>query len=106
MAYRKGIRANRMTFQLVPPYDHHRNLTDKDIQTWKDHLSGVTSGTVATSPIQIWCKSHVNPKISAYAQVYGTHDYIAAPFLPIGTETLVYDNPKRRGTFEDNCSKV
>ena len=104
----------------MPPYDHCCNLAEKAIQNYKDHFIGVMSGTVVTFPVHllfqfipqteqqlfILRQSHVNPKLSAYAQVYGTHDYIAAPFLPIGTETLVYDNPKRRGTFEDNCSKV
>ena len=30
-AYRKEIWATHMTFQLVPPYDHHRNLAEKAI---------------------------------------------------------------------------
>ena len=47
----------------------------------------------------------MNPKISAYAYVYGTHDYNAALFVPIRMETLVYNNPKRRGTFAEHCSK-
>ena len=50
-------------------------------------------------------KSHVNPKVSVYAQVYRPHDYNAAPFVPIVMETLVYDNPKCRGTFADHFSR-
>ena len=93
-AYRKEIWATHMTFQLVPPYDHRRNLEEKATQTWKDHFIGVMSGTAATFPVHLWYQeiieaeqqilllrqSHVHPKVSEYAHVYGPHDYNAAPF--------------------------
>ena len=47
----------------------------------------------------------MNPKISAYAHVYGPHDYNVAPFVPIGMETLVHDKPKRRGIFAEHYIK-
>ena len=50
-------------------------------------------------------QSHVYPKVLAYAQVYGPHDYNTAPFVPIGMETLVHDKKNRRGTFAEHCSK-
>ena len=37
--------------------------------------------------------------------MYGAHDYNSAPFVPIGMETLVPDNPKKRRTFAEHCSK-
>ena len=118
-AYRKKISATHMNFQPVPPDDHRCNLAEKEIHTWKDNFIGVMSGTVATFPVHLWCqaipqaewqlfllrKSNVNPKVSAYAHIYGPHDYKAATFLPIGMETLVHDNPKRRGNFAENFSK-
>ena len=118
-AYRKEIWATHMTFQLVPPDDHRCHLAEKAIQTWKYHFIGVVSGTTATFPVHLWCQAipqaeqqlfllrqpHVHPKVSAYAQVYGPHDYNAAPFVPIGMETLLHDKPNCRGTFADHCSK-
>ena len=47
----------------------------------------------------------MKPKISVYAHVYGSHDYNASPFVPIGMETLVHEKPKQRGTFAENFSK-
>ena len=47
----------------------------------------------------------MNPKIYAYAYVYGPHNYNAVTFVPIGIETLVHDKPKIRGTFAEHCSK-
>ena len=88
-AYHKEIRDTNMTFQLVPPDDHRRNLAEQAIQTWKDHFVDVLSGTAPNFPLHLWCqiihqaerkvlllqKSRVNPKISAYAHMYSTHDY-------------------------------
>ena len=72
-----------MSYQIVPPDDHWHNLSDKAIQTWKDHFIGVMNGTAAAFPAHFWSqsipqverqllllqKSNVNPKISAYARV-------------------------------------
>ena len=117
--YRNEIKATDMTFQLVPRDDHRRNLAEKAIQTWKDHFIGVLSGTAASFPEHLWCQiipqaerqlllirqSKTNPNISAYAHVYCPHDYNAAPFVPVGMETLVHDKPKCRRTFAGHCSK-
>ena len=108
-----------MTYQLVPPDYHQRNFAEKSIQTWKDHLIGLMSGTAESFPAHIWYqamlqaerqllllrKSNVNPKISVYAYVSGPYNYNAAPFFFIGMDTLVYDKPKIRVVFEDHCSK-
>ena len=108
-AYCTEICDTNMTFQLVPPDDHRRNLAERAIQTWKDHFVGVLSGTASTFQLHLWCQiihqaerqllllqqSRVNPKISAYDHVYGAHDYNSAPFVPIGMETLVHEKPKK-----------
>ena len=43
VTYRKEIWATHMTFQIVPPDDHRRNLVEKAIQTCKDHFIGIMS---------------------------------------------------------------
>ena len=47
----------------------------------------------------------MKPNFSTHSYVYGPHDYNAEPFVPIGMEALVQENPKRRGTFAEHCSK-
>ena len=103
----------------MPPDDHLQNLAEKAIQTWKDNFIGVMSDTAETFPVHLWCqaipqaerqlfligKSHVNPKVSEYAQVYGPHDYNTAPFVQIGMETLMRGKTKRWGAFADHCIK-
>ena len=94
-----------MSYQLVPHDDQCRNISERAIQTWKNHFVGVLARTAATSPLHLWCQiitqakrqilllsqTNLNPNISYYAYVYGQHNYNAAPFLPIGMESLVHD---------------
>ena len=98
MAYRQDIRETGMTYQLAPPDDHRRNIAGKTIQTWKYHFISVCSGVSAHFPMHLWCmlapqaekqllllrQTNINPKISAFAYLYGPHDYSAQPFSPIG----------------------
>eukprot|EP00804_Cyclotella_cryptica_P020576 CCRYP_003416-RA/>CCRYP_003416-RA protein AED:0.30 eAED:0.30 QI:0/0/0/1/1/1/3/0/460 len=97
-AYKQAILNSGLTYQLVPPDDHHRNVAEKAIQTWKDHFITVLSGTADTFPLHLWCQliphmerqlnllrqSNANSKISEYAHLYGPHDYNALPFVPLG----------------------
>ena len=41
--YKDEIRESSMSYQLVPPDDHHRNIAERAIQTWKNHFVGVLS---------------------------------------------------------------
>ena len=118
-AYRLEIKKTSMTYQVVPPDDYRRNSAEKAFQTLKEHFIGVISRAADSFPAHLWYQSipqlerhllllqqsNVNPKISAYAHVYGPHDYNAAPFVPIVMETLLNNKPKRRGTFVEQCNK-
>ena len=112
-AYKEEILATNMSYQLVPPNNHLRNIDERAIQTWKNHFLGVLARTAATFPLHLWyqiisqaerqlfllTQTNLNPKISYYTYVYGQHDYNAAPFVPIGMEYLVHDKPHRRKMF-------
>ena len=52
-AYRDAITTSGMTYQLVPPYDHRRNIAKKAIQTWKDHFVSALSGTADNFPLHL-----------------------------------------------------
>eukprot|EP00804_Cyclotella_cryptica_P025710 CCRYP_002911-RA/>CCRYP_002911-RA protein AED:0.42 eAED:0.42 QI:0/0/0/1/1/1/2/0/193 len=79
----------------------------------------VISGTADKFPLHLWCQliphmerqlnllrqSNANPKISAYAHLYGPHDYNAAPFVPLGMEALVHDKPHRRKTSPNTAQE-
>ena len=53
-AYKTEINTTNMTYQLVPPNDHRRNIAEKSIQTWKDHFVSVLRGTAEIFPLHLW----------------------------------------------------
>ena len=52
--YIMEIKQTSMTFQLVPPDDHRRNLAEKVIQTWRYHFIRVINGTAAAFTSHLW----------------------------------------------------
>jgi hypothetical protein len=53
-----GVKAtidkNNMTYQLVPPHNHHRKLAEKSIQTFKAHFISILCGTNTNFPLHLW----------------------------------------------------
>jgi hypothetical protein len=111
---------SKMTYKLVPPEDHQRNLAKKLIGTFKDHFIRVLSGCAKSMPMHLWFQllpqvewqllllrqSQVNPGMSAYAHVYQEHhDYNKHPFVLIGMELLVHAKPHKRQTYAQHCDK-
>jgi hypothetical protein len=118
--YKAAIETSGMTYELVPPEKHQRNMAEKAIQTCKDHFVGVLSGCTPSMPIHLWCQllpqverqlllllqSRAHPNLSAYAHVYEHHDYNQHPFVPIGMKALVHDKPHKRRTYAEHCTKA
>jgi hypothetical protein len=119
-SYEEAICASGMTFELVPPNDHRRNMAEKAIQTFKDHVFGVLSGCAPTFSLHLWCQllpqvewhllflcqSQLHPNLSAYAHVYGHQDYNRHQFIPIGMKALVHDKSHKHHTFAEHCKKA
>ena len=55
--YKDDIRELGMSYQLVPPDDHHRNIAKRYIQTWRDHFVVFLSRAAATFPLYLWCQA-------------------------------------------------
>jgi hypothetical protein len=55
-AYKKAIDDSNMTYELVPPDNHHCNMAEKAIQTFKDHFVGILSDCAPTFPLHLWCQ--------------------------------------------------
>ena len=74
-----------MTFQLVPPEDHRRNLAQRGIQTGKAHMISVLIGVDPNFPMHLWDRllpgsemqlnllrqSNIVPTTSSYAHLWG-----------------------------------
>ena len=103
------INENEMNYQLVPPHDHRRNVTEKAIHTFKDHFVAVLCGADDDFPLQLWCqilrhaehqlnmlrKSRSNPSISAFEQMYGKHNFDAHPWAVLGCAVELHVMPKK-----------
>jgi hypothetical protein len=112
-AYKLEIQNNGMTYQLVPPNNHRRNIAEKAIQTFKDHFVAILSGVDNSFPMHLWDRllpqaehtllllrqANVAPKVSAYAYMYGHHDYNAMPLAPMGCAVKMHEKPSARKTW-------
>jgi hypothetical protein len=82
--YKKLIHKNKMEYQLVPSHTHQQNITERAIQTWKDHFVSILSGMDDSFPRNMWDlllpqaemtlnmlrQSNMTPTVSAYAHLH------------------------------------
>ncbi len=54
--FKAQIWKNNITFQLVPPHDHQRNIAKKAIQTFKAHFISILCETDKDFPLHLWCR--------------------------------------------------
>ena len=52
--FKEAIKDNKMTYQLVPPDDHQRNIAERAIQTAKSHIVSVLCGVDPNFPMHLW----------------------------------------------------
>ncbi len=111
--FKQTIKKNHMTYQLVPPHDHRRNIAEKGIQTFKNHFVAIICGADKDFPLHLWCQllpqaehtlnllrpARICPTVSAYAYLWGPHDYNAHPFAPLGCKIEAYLYPGTRETW-------
>ena len=116
-AFKERIIENNMTYELVPPSNHRRNIAERAIQTFKSHFISILNGVSDKFPMTLWCQlvpqaeltlnllrqSHITPAISAFAHVHGHHDYMRQPFAPMGSEIEVHVKPGDRRTWDMRC---
>ena len=100
-------------YQLAPPGMHRRNAAERAIRTYKNHFIAGLCSTDPTFPMHLWCRlihqanitlnllraSRLNPKLSAYAQLFGQFDFNRTPLAPPGTRILSHDKPAKRASW-------
>ena len=114
-AFKRFLHSENIHLQLVPPYDHRTNPAEKAIDTWKSHFIAGLASLPPTFPMHLWCRliphatttlnllrpSNLNPKLSAYAQLEGAFDFNSTPLAPPGCQTIVYESPDHRASWND-----
>ncbi|KAL7481119.1 hypothetical protein ACHAW6_006805 [Cyclotella cf. meneghiniana] len=112
--FKSIIEENGMTYELVPPDMHRRNIAEKAIQTFKDHFVAILSGVADSFPMHLWGRllpqaettvnllrqAKVAPGVSAHAYLYGPHDYNKHPLAPLGCAVQIQEKPSRRKTWD------
>ena len=92
----------------------HGQHDERAIQTFKNYFVAILSGVDDRFPLSLWChlvrpaeltvnllrQSNVVPKISAYAQVHGQHDYMKRPFAPLGCAVMAHVKPKNHQSWD------
>jgi hypothetical protein len=113
MELKSIIKQNGMTFQLVPPHDHRRNIAEKAISTFKDHFISILCGADKAFPLHLWDRllrqaehtlnmlqpARMTPTISAYAYLWKQHNYNANPFAPLGCKVEAHLVPSIRESW-------
>ena len=117
-AFKDAIKCN-CTLQLVPPDTHHRNLTERAIQTFKNHFLAILAGVDQNFPMYLWDRlvpqavltlnllrqSNATPTMSAYEYINGKFDYNSLPLAPLGCAVQVHEAPGRRKTWDAHALK-
>ena len=110
---KEAIRANKMTYELVPADDHRRNIAEKAMQTAKSHVISVLCGCDPDFPMHLWDllipqmeiqlnlqrQSRTVPKVSAYAHHHGAYDFNAHPCDSLGMAVGYQVKPATRASF-------
>ena len=111
---KSAFQKHKITFQLVPPHQKHRNAAERAIQTFKNHFITCLCLLDPNFPLSEWdrllCQclislnhlraSRVNPKLSAYASLEGIFDFNKTPMAPLGTKLVYHIKPDQRSTFD------
>ena len=112
----ESIESKGLKYQLASPHDHRLNPAERAVQTWKNHFISNLHGCDSEFPAYKWCeimhqcemtlnmlrRSRINPKMSAYTQLFGSFDYNRTPLAPLGTKAFVHERTGQRRSHADH----
>ena len=106
----------KVAFQLATAHQNRVNAAERAIQTFKMHFKTGLSLVDPAFPLSQWDRlieqailtlnllrsSRINPKLSAYVQLFGVFDYNKTPIAPPGTKIVAHVKPTVQGTWDLN----
>ena len=116
--YKDAIASFDIAYELVPPHNHERNKAERAIQTFKNHFVSILCGADKDFPLYLWADilrqaehtlnllrpSRRIPAVSAYAYMYGQHNYDRNPFAPLGCKVEAHMMPSTRETWAEHTA--
>ena len=111
--FKQAITNQNIAFQLAPPNIHRRNAAERAIRTFKNHLIAGLSSVDKDFPLHQWDQlleqavitlnllrpARLNPKLSAYAYLFGMFNYNATPLAPPGIKCQIHEKPNQRKSW-------
>ena len=111
--FKQALHKKDIQFQLFPPHIHRANVAERAIQTFKDHFLAGLSSCNPKFPLREWDRllhqavitlnllrnARLNPKLSAYAFLFGNYDFNRYPLAPPGTKIVVHAKPTDRASW-------
>jgi hypothetical protein len=105
--FKERIKSNNIKYQLVPPHDHRQNTAETAIKVFKAHFIFILCGCDKSFPLHLWDRllpqakhtlnmlqpASTTPSMSAYAYLWGQHNYNANPFAPLGCKVEAHVTP-------------
>ena len=112
-ALKEAITNANLSFELVPPHQHRRNAAERAIRTFKNHFVAGLATCDTDFPLREWDRllpqaeltlnllrnSRVNPKLSAWAYLFGNHNFNKVPLLPSGTRIVMHVKPDNQRSW-------
>ena len=109
-----ALKKHNKQYQLTPPNIHRRNAAERAIRTFKNHMMAGFATCDKMFPVSEWDRllhqaeltlnllrtSRINPKLSAYAYLFGVFDFNKTPLAPPGTRTIIHKKSKDRGSWD------
>ena len=94
-----------LIYQLANAHEHRHNYAERAIQTFKNHFLSILHGCDTRWPSHLWCSlipqtvitlnmlrgSQINPKLSAYNQLFGNFDFNRTLMAPLGTKCIIFE---------------
>ena len=104
---------NILTLQLMTPYNHFHNTTERAIGIIKDHFIAGLESLDPTFPMRLCCHlapqavqilnlmldSRINPHFSSETQINGALDFKKTPLATPGTKVLIHERPEQQQTW-------
>jgi hypothetical protein len=110
---------HQIKYQLAAPGQHRTNAAERAIRTFKNHFIAGLCSIDDNFPINLWDRllpqaiitinllrgSRINPKHSAWSQLFGPYDFNKEPIAPPGIRVLVHVKPDNRTTWAPHAEE-
>lgn len=110
---KRAMQKNKLSYQLVPPKQHRRNVVERAISMFINHFLDGLATYDPQFPIHEWdCildqaeltinllhNSRVNPTLSAHTYLDGIYDFNNVSLASPGTKVLIHSKPDKRASW-------